>query len=89
LKFLTKKTSKSHTQRFLAEARATAQLSHENIIALHDIDEHAGALYMVLEYVKGQMLKEWLNDRARRGGVAPAENEKPGSPVVSRAALSS
>src|SRR6266508_5836923 len=60
LKFLMEGT---HTQRFIAEARATARLTHENIVAIHDIDEHQGASYMVLEYVAGQMLQEWLAAR--------------------------
>jgi serine/threonine protein kinase len=81
LKFLIG-TSKSHAQRFLTEARATAQLTHENIVALHDIDEHQGALYMVLEYVKGQTLKEWLDDRTQRRGDLPPQGVKHGRPAL-------
>ncbi|WP_437753775.1 nSTAND1 domain-containing NTPase [Sorangium sp. So ce1389] len=74
LKFVTE-TSPSRAERFIAEARTTAQLTHENIVDLYDIGEHEGSLYMVLEYVKGQTLKEWLEERASRLHDAP-----PGAP---------
>ena len=54
--------------RFLTEARATAQLSHENIVALHDIAEHEGLPYMVLEYVQGKTLATWFSERVRIDG---------------------
>jgi WD40 repeat protein len=50
--------------RFVAEARATARLAHENIVALHDLGEHEGLPYMVLEHVRGKTLAAWLKDRA-------------------------
>ena len=61
--------------RFLTEARATARCNHENIVVIHDVGEHDGQPYMVLEYVEGQTLRAWLDDRARRSGdgVAPIE----------------
>src|SRR2546429_4630516 len=64
LKFLSEAV---HAQRFIAEARATAQLAHENIVALHDIGEHGGVPYMVLEFVSGQTLHEWLFARTPTG----------------------
>ena len=61
--------------RFLAEARVTARCNHENIVVIHDVGEHAGQPYMVFEYVAGQTLRAWLDDRTRRSGdgVAPIE----------------
>ncbi len=53
----------SHVRRFISEARTTAHLTHENIVSLHDVGEHRGTLYMVLEYVRGQSLREWLTAR--------------------------
>src|SRR5262249_2580141 len=44
----------SYGARFAIEARATAQLAHENIVALYDVAEHQGLPYMVLEYVPGK-----------------------------------
>lgn len=46
---------------FLAEARATAALSHPGIVAIHDLGEHGGLPYVVLEYVEGQTLRQLIN----------------------------
>ncbi|UQA59483.1 WD40 repeat domain-containing serine/threonine protein kinase [Polyangium aurulentum] len=59
-----------HSGRFFVEARATAQLAHENIVALHDIAEHEGLPYMALEYVPGKTLSTWLRER-RDDGLRP------------------
>jgi hypothetical protein len=42
---------------FLREARATARCHHENIVVIHEADEHDGLPYMVLEYLEGQTLR--------------------------------
>jgi len=63
LKFLRSVTQEA-ALRFVTEARATAQLDHENIVALYDIGEHHGMPYMVLEHVKGRTLAQWLEARA-------------------------
>ena len=51
-------------ERFLREAKTAAQLSHKNIISIHDfaIDPHLGP-YMVMEYLHGQELQELLKKR--------------------------
>ncbi len=53
--------------RFADEARATARLSHENIVALHDVGDHEGLPYMVLEYLPGKTLSAWLKERRDDG----------------------
>ncbi|HWN68078.1 MAG TPA: protein kinase, partial [Haliangium sp.] len=45
----------------LAEARATALCQHENIVVIHDVDEHRGNPFMVLEYLHGQTLRQLLD----------------------------
>jgi serine/threonine protein kinase len=50
-------------RRLEREARTVASLSHPNIVALYDIGEHDGVLYMVTELLSGQTLRESL-----RGG---------------------
>ncbi|HWO18046.1 MAG TPA: serine/threonine-protein kinase [Kofleriaceae bacterium] len=62
-------------ERFLAEARVTARCNHENIVVIHDVGKHGEHPYMVFEYVAGQTLRAWLDDRAGRGGdrAAPLE----------------
>jgi tetratricopeptide (TPR) repeat protein len=48
-------------QRFEREARATAALSHPNILAVFDIGSHDGEPYIVEELVEGDSLREALN----------------------------
>ncbi|HEX3482698.1 MAG TPA: protein kinase [Kofleriaceae bacterium] len=51
-------------ERFLAEAQATARCHHENIVVIHEVGAHGGRPYMVLEYLEGQTLRQWLRDHA-------------------------
>ncbi|MFO0745119.1 MAG: serine/threonine-protein kinase [Myxococcota bacterium] len=48
------------SERFFLEARATARLQHEHIVVIHEVGEHRGAPYMVLEYLEGQPLRALL-----------------------------
>jgi serine/threonine protein kinase len=72
LKLLTGHAGERVAKRFLSEARATAQLGHENIVVIHELGEHGGAPYMVLEYLKGKTLEQMLSERQER---APEEPE--------------
>ncbi|WP_437573120.1 nSTAND1 domain-containing NTPase [Sorangium sp. So ce887] len=58
-------------ERFLAEARATARCRHENIVVIHEVDEIHGTPYIVLEYVKGRTLREWLAQREHTSALGP------------------
>ena len=49
--------------RFSRETRASATLRHRNIIEIYDVDEYHSKPYMVMEYVKGESLKEVLKKR--------------------------
>ncbi len=51
-------------QRFLAEARIVARLSHPNIVVVHDVgrDGEHGSPYMALEYLVGRTLLQVLRD---------------------------
>jgi serine/threonine protein kinase len=58
----------SMDERFLLEAQATARCSHENIVVIHDVKEHHGVPFMVLEYLKGQTISELVgHDRMPPG----------------------
>ena len=57
-------------ERFRAEAKAAARLSHPNVVQVHDWGGSDGSYYMVMEYVRGRTLREIL---AARGRVEPAQ----------------
>ena len=62
IKFLLDNTP-SFVQRFVIEAKATALCTHENIVTIHEVGEHAGLPFMVLEYLQGKTLTELLVER--------------------------
>jgi len=47
-------------ERFFREARAAGQLSHKNIITIHDLGEHEGTPYLAMEYLEGEDLQRRL-----------------------------
>ena len=51
--------------RFVREARSAAQLTHPAIVAVYDQGESDGFVYLAMEYVEGQTLRDVLNDRGR------------------------
>jgi serine/threonine protein kinase len=55
--------------KFLAEARATSALRSPHIAAIYDIGEHEGAMYIVMEYVEGEL----LSDKLKRGALGVRE----------------
>ncbi|CAN5497806.1 hypothetical protein BH23CHL2_BH23CHL2_06520 [soil metagenome] len=53
-------TDESFRSRFEREARAAAALSHPNIVRILDFGEEGGHHYMVLDYVDGETLRDYL-----------------------------
>ena len=52
-------------ERFRREARAVAQLSHPNVVAVIDAGEDGGYPYIVFEYVEGETLKQRIDRLGR------------------------
>lgn len=50
--------------RFRNEAQAVAKLSHPNIVRIYDVDFSGALNYLVMEYVEGCSLKEYLDNHA-------------------------
>ena len=53
-------------KRFNAESRAAACLSHPNIVQVYDVSEQGGLDYIVMEYVDGITLKDYI---AKKGAL--------------------
>ena len=52
-------------ERFRREARAVAQVSHPNVVAVIDAGEDGGRPYIVFEYVEGETLKQRIDRLGR------------------------
>jgi len=58
----------------LAERQFLARVEHPNVVRIYNFVEHAGAGYIVMEYVGGRTLREVVEERRREGlGPLPPE----------------
>ncbi|MEC2365393.1 Stk1 family PASTA domain-containing Ser/Thr kinase [Bacillus licheniformis] len=57
-------------RRFRREAQSAASLDHPNIVSIYDVGEEDDIYYIVMEYVEGMTLKEYIN---RTGPLHPKE----------------
>ncbi|TMQ10572.1 MAG: serine/threonine protein kinase [Deltaproteobacteria bacterium] len=51
--------------RLLREARAMAKISHPNVVAVYDVGETGGVVYIAMEFVRGATLRRWLASAPR------------------------
>src|SRR5262249_30845686 len=56
-------------QRFVREARAAAAVTHENVIAIHAVEDAGTVPYLVMQFIQGCTLQEKLD----RAGPLPLE----------------
>lgn len=57
--------SQTARRRFQREARAAAAISHPNVLTIHAVEEHDHAPFLVMEYVSGQSLKEYVTEKGK------------------------
>nr|WP_156000054.1 Stk1 family PASTA domain-containing Ser/Thr kinase [Streptomonospora sp. PA3] len=69
----------SFVRRFINEAHSVAKLSHPNVVQVYDQGTDQGHVYLAMEYVPGQTLRDMLNARGR---LAPADALEVISPVL-------
>jgi serine/threonine-protein kinase len=55
-------------QRFYREGQTAGKLTHPNIVTVFDVGEDLGMSYIVMEYVEGQTLTQWM--KTQRFSVA-------------------
>ena len=56
-------------ERFMREARIVANLSHQNIVTVHDVNVHKGYHYIAMEYLPGGITL----DHKIKNGLAPQQ----------------
>lgn len=56
-------------KRFLQEAQVMARTSHPNLVQVHDLELMGAENYIVLEFVRGKSLREWIN----QGPIPPPQ----------------
>ena len=62
--------SADFVRRFRREAQAAAGLSHPNIVNVYDVGEEGNTYFIVMEYVDGNNLKQYIREK---GYLSPAE----------------
>jgi WD40 repeat protein/predicted Ser/Thr protein kinase len=66
VKLLRNTVASSEAQvRLEREAQAMARLSHPNVVTVHEVGRHDGQVFMAMEFVDGEDLRQWLT-RSKR-----------------------
>jgi serine/threonine-protein kinase len=55
--------AEEYSARFIREAQAVARLNHANIVTVFDFGNEADVAYLVMEFIRGKELKNYLDDK--------------------------
>ncbi len=61
------KEDEEFIRRFNIESQAAAALSHQNIVQIYDVGDEDGIQFIVMEFLSGQALKEYI--KSKEGGL--------------------
>ncbi len=71
LKFLPANLSASGEEqaRFLQEAKAAGTLDHPNICTIYSIEEHEGQIFIAMQYIDGQLLRDRIKGMSQKQAI--------------------
>jgi len=71
LKFLPSNLSTSGEEqaRFLQEAKAAGTLDHPNICTIYSIEEHEGHIFIAMQYIDGQLLRDRIKGMSQKQAI--------------------
>lgn len=52
-------------ERFIREARTVMDLRHPNIVPIHEVETERGRVYMVMDFVEGQNLRDYVRAQGK------------------------
>jgi serine/threonine protein kinase/tetratricopeptide (TPR) repeat protein len=55
----------SASARLVREGQALARLAHPNVVAVYDVGDHDGTVFIAMELIDGVTLSRWLRDEKR------------------------
>ena len=68
------KENEDFIRRFKVESQAAACLSHQNIVQVYDVGEENGLHYIVMEFLEGYTLKQYINSKGGKLSRREATN---------------
>jgi tetratricopeptide (TPR) repeat protein/tRNA A-37 threonylcarbamoyl transferase component Bud32 len=59
------RATQERQQRLRREAMAMAQLNHANVVTVHDVGVAEGRVFLAMDYLEGQTLRDWIDAKRR------------------------